>query len=184
MEFPDRPIATAGLGIACALILLVILSWPVLLGFGTPILNSAKTPSYTPQSSTVEYATNGMSSVSSTATAATTTPSQVGGSTVSSASVLSSSASVTQAPTATFSSTTNPKQSSPMTATITASSATETIQSTAQANAQDLFAFPSSIAGHANGFTLAVLSIASLGIALGSMFFVYRKVNSENSEEE
>ena len=178
MKFPDRPIATAGLGIACALVLLAILSWPTLLAQTTPTFNAVATNAVT-QSSTAEstFAMPNVSSPASLSVAAssTTRPPSIN---TASGSALSSTAGGTQVNMA--STITSENQS--LAETTVASATTVFIQTTKPVSSASspedyLFAY-SSLSSNVWG-DVALLSIVSLGIALASAFFIHRKVNSE-----
>ncbi|MHB2037169.1 MAG: hypothetical protein ACYCPW_10580 [Nitrososphaerales archaeon] len=183
MKFPDKPIATAGIGVACALALLVLLSWPALFGAtnsadhvtsGVPAANSGTT-TYETASSTSQV----VSSATAVETAATTISTIAAGSAVNNSSNAS-------APTSgsTISSTMSSTTSTALNGGGTTITNLESLPS-----AQPVFAFnyATSVASgssHYSAFiTLAVISITSLIIAIGSMLFVSRRVNSGKARE-
>ena len=201
MKFPDRPIATAGIGVACALALLVLLSWPALLG-ATNSANYVTSGVPAPNSSTTVYQTASSSSqIVSSATALETTVSTIAaGSNIDNMSYGSapSSATIESATTTASPSTVLNVGGTTLPTTITTIATTTVVNqggTTATtlepgSSAQPVFAFnyaccvaSSSGSSHYSAFvTLAVISIASLIIAAGSMLFVSRRVNSGKTE--
>ena len=198
MKFPDRPIATAGIGVACALALLVLLSWPALLG-ATNSANYVTSGVPAPNSSTTVYQTASSSSqIVSSATALETTVSTIAaGSNIDNMSYGSapSSATIESATTTASPSTVLNVGGTTLPTTITTIATTTVVNqggTTATtlepgSSAQPVFAlnYGASSAGSSHYsafFTLAVISIASLIIAAGSMLFVSRRVNSGKTE--
>ncbi|MGA2874307.1 MAG: hypothetical protein ABSE82_02100 [Nitrososphaerales archaeon] len=190
LKFPDKPIATAGLGVVCALVLLAVLSWPTLVGSTTSQNLNAGASSTVANTSTVTYAalpsatiqTRSSQSVSETANEVSVVTASKAGTGNSSNGAFSVSISSSSSVASTVAETT-------LATSITSSSLTIQAGTTVESSATqpDLISSLSVSESSSNHYsifsTLVVLSIVSLAIALSSMFFVRRSVNSEEIAE-
>lgn len=219
MGFTDRPIVTAGLGIAFALILLAVLSSPTLLGnvsnspgssgpiFGpasanlvasssseTPLASSTATFTATQAethsgaqsagNSTVSSGTGyPYSSSSATGTGTATayenlTTMQNSTTTISTVSSASNQSVTTETPpnTGAITTETTITQGGTMLTTVPSNGAT-------QAGMALVNRYSSAFSTKSLLGSLGVLSALSLAIALGSMFYVRRKINSDQEEK-
>jgi hypothetical protein len=162
LKILDKPIATAGLGIVCALALLAFLSWPGLLS-SSPTFSPAGAPSSTSTTRSNPLDVTIPVTEVTTVESATTGPGAIA--------INYSNGGVA-----------NNFSSSPA-STVTTVATETTAQSVAvTAGAQPLFALvPASTGapGRTSYTDLAVLSIISVVVALASMFLIKRRFNAE-----
>lgn len=206
MNFPDRPIVTAGLGIACALVLLAILSYPAMVNAPSSTIAQVDTTGE-PSGQYLSNTASASMSITSTITvastvASTTTESASGNALPQSSSALPASSSTTLAEssittvaqttvTETASATT---QAPPAAATNTGGNTTSfvagnesgitSVESSVTQPALSVNTGTSAKTGVNYLGTIAELSIASLVIALATMFFVSRRVSSREDSTE
>ncbi|MDG6904526.1 MAG: hypothetical protein JRN20_01930 [Nitrososphaerota archaeon] len=173
MRFPDKPAATAGLGLACALVLLTVLSWPTLVG-SQNATNLVSSPSSAAASSTMSQIAT-QETLTLTSTVAETTNSN-------SAYTLNSGFPLV----ANGSGTNSTANLSPLSTSSTVSSVTQagtTIVSEISTNpsSQNMFSgLSAATSGLPTGYWIfAILAVISLAIAVSSTFFVRKRVNPE-----
>ncbi|MHB8566915.1 MAG: hypothetical protein ACYC7D_06560 [Nitrososphaerales archaeon] len=162
MRFPDRPVVTAGLGIAFALVILVALSSPAFFqGSASPVdnvvvLTTSQATSATSATTPLSPSPNASSSLQSVPASSSAVNSQI-------ASISS--------PTVLYGATT-----------VITAAATTVQQTTPTINAGPAYSFgsnseaPSALYLSANRFT--VIGVIALVLALAAALIMYRKVNS------
>ena len=162
MRFPDKPATTALLGIVCGLLVLAILSTPGLVAPKSPNTGQYQ-QSYTTQASSERHSASSAQAASISMAV-----------TLSETSVAHTSA--LQGPTAPTTeiviTTTSSSQNSGY-ETVPSTSTVTTSQSKSTGHQTDSAQFNSFLS----------LSGVALVLALGSMFFVHRKINKDSSEE-
>jgi len=206
LKFPDKPIATAGIGVACALALLVLLSWPALYGAtnsadyvtsGVPAANSGTTVYQTASSSQIVSSATAVETTVSTIAAGSNIDNTSHGSAPSSATIESATTTASTNTVVNGGGTTMPTTITTIATTVVNQGTVVNVSGTTVTtlepgpSAQPVFAFnyaccvaSSSGSSHYSAFvTLAVISIAALIIAVGSMLFVSRRVNSGKASE-
>ena len=190
MGLADRPIVTAGLGIAFALILLVVLSSPALLG------GMSNAPASSPIDYEVPAVNSGTTVVSTTLTMATTVqyPSVSSLSTNNSQTNASNSSSTPTASSTAYynASTTTVESSTTANLTLVAPQEITTITQvstiTYVTNNQSygplgLFS-RSVVSGKGLLFSVALLSVVALAMGTGGMFYVRRRVDSDSDAND